>query len=955
MSRLSAELLITAGVEGLPHLDRLIDRIEAAGGETGQLKDAAEALRREWDGLTTKQQAVRLRDLADAANQSAKDVGLLGQRVRAAAEDLDAIAQAKITLGLADDDKVRQQIEDVTAAYRTLKDSGELTGKDLVRAGELHRQKVGELEKQLQKAKPALEDVTRGISKMVASAAGLTAVAKEAIEFEHAMAGVKKVVDGTPEEMAALADTVKELAYELGIVPEAVADIAAQGGQLGVAFADLPEFTRLAGQMAVAFGMTAEESANAAAKISNVFGITLGEMRALGDAINVLGNNTAAKEGEIVAAMQRIGGTAKQFGLAAEQAAALADAFIALGKPPEVAATAINALLTKMQTAPAQSKGFQDALRGLGITAEELAQSIRDNPEQAIIDFLGRLEQLDQQSRAIALTELFGAEYADDISLVAGSLDTLRKAFSLVADKSQTAGAMQKEFEAAMSTTSAKIEQAKITIGNMAKTIGSQLLPVIAGIADAVGGAVNALTSFAGQYPAITQFAAIIGSAKVASVAFNSALSVIGVTAGGAAQSVIAAFTGKAAAIKQATTSLNGFMAALSGLKTAGIVAALGATIALYQALASNVDEVRDSFTAAIATWSDAEIAQTRLNLALSEGVDVQGEYVRHQHGILKQELAAIEQRIAGYEAQKKAAQERFFVDEKAIAAADEAIAAEKKRRESLQETVGKTDELIAKTKAQAEADAQATRNKELAAKGWEKLTSRISEADRAMLAIPEHSQRVIDGLSEIAQSGTESGETLALAFREAVRQVETAEALEAVKNQLHELAKAGQINGVVFEQLSAIISSRFTELPPVLSEGTIALKQLGLDAQQVQTGIGKAAQDTLEQFAAASKAFGKDADSMARIFAAAARKMSSPEEFAALQQALTQAGIKAGLTAQDIRKIGDAAPQAANAVTAAFAKIGVDVDAVNQGISASAHRAFDGFIAASTAAKDVD
>ena len=32
MSRLSAELLITAGVEGLPHLDALIQRIEDAGG-----------------------------------------------------------------------------------------------------------------------------------------------------------------------------------------------------------------------------------------------------------------------------------------------------------------------------------------------------------------------------------------------------------------------------------------------------------------------------------------------------------------------------------------------------------------------------------------------------------------------------------------------------------------------------------------------------------------------------------------------------------------------------------------------------------------------------------------------------------------------------------------------------------------------------------------------------------
>ena len=96
MTRLSAELLITAGVEGLPHLDALIQRIEDAGGDTDQLRDATAQLRREWDNLDSAQQASRLRDLAEAANQGAQDVGILGQRVREARDELDAISRAKI-------------------------------------------------------------------------------------------------------------------------------------------------------------------------------------------------------------------------------------------------------------------------------------------------------------------------------------------------------------------------------------------------------------------------------------------------------------------------------------------------------------------------------------------------------------------------------------------------------------------------------------------------------------------------------------------------------------------------------------------------------------------------------------------------------------------------------------------------------------------------------------------
>ena len=279
--------------------------------------------------------------------------------------------------------------------------------------------------------------------------------------------------------MARLSSQVKELAIELGMVPESVAEITAAGGRLGVAFEDLPEFTRLAGQMAVAFDMTAESAGDSAAKLANVFQIPLSEVRALGDAINTLGNNTAAKESEIVEALTRIGGSAKQFGLATEQTAALSAAFIALGKSPETASTAINALLNRLQTGGQGVSGFAEGLEDLGLSANRLADNIRANPQAALREFLGSLEKLDNQQRAITLTKLFGQEYADDISLMVGSLAEYDRQLGLVGDKTKTAGAMQNEFASQMDTTEKKLEQARIAIGNLAKELGSQLLPVV--------------------------------------------------------------------------------------------------------------------------------------------------------------------------------------------------------------------------------------------------------------------------------------------------------------------------------------------------------------------------------------------------------------------------------------------------------------------------------------------
>ena len=950
---MATELNVALQIDARANIDALqktIDELKAAGGSTEDLERQLQALTAELNRLEQEAQANGLESVSEDAQKLRDQLNATS----AEAEKLRKITEAKITLGLANDDEVKKQIEEVGEAYRLLQEEGGLTQEELAKAAEHHREKVEELENSLKRAKPTLNDVALGIGKVVGATAGLAAVSKSAIEFETAMAGVKKVVDGTPEQMARLSDQVKDLAYELGKTPEAVAEIAAMGGQLGIAFDRLPEFTRLAGQMSVAFGMTAEQAAEAAAKISNVFGITLEEMRGLGDAINVLGNNTAAKEAEITAAMLRIGGTAKQFGLAAEQAAALADAFIALGKPPEVAATAINALLTKLQTAPAQGKEFQKALDGLGISANELARNIRENPERAIVDFLGKLEQMDKQSRSIALTKLFGAEYADDISLAAGSLDTLRKAFGLVADKAQTAGAMQREFEAAMNTTGAKIEQAKIALENIVKTIGAQLLPVIGTVADGIGGASVALNKFANDFPLVTQLATYLVSAKVAAMGVNGALGVMGTSMSEVMTGVVASATRAGAAF----TSLGGLVAALktglAGLaRVAWLPAGIGAAVALYQALKSEVDAVNKAQQEAMKTWADAAIAQNRLNMAVAAGADVQGDYVQEQQRLLRDELAAINQRIAGYQEQKKAAESRFFVDEKAAMAADKAIAAEEKRRASIEQTVNATQEAIDKAKAEAEATEKAARAKELSAQGWDKLTSRMDAANRKMQEIPENSQRVIEGLDNIIKSGQQSAASLELAFRQAIDRVETVEALREVQDKLTDLSRSGLDVKINFEALADAMKARSKELPKPLDDAAYALKALGLEVEQVQGGIGKAAAQTLKDFGEAAVRFGTDADKMRTIFQAALKNMHSPEEVQALIASLRKVGEQAGLTKAEIEAIARSAETSASKTAQAFAKIGVDISAVSKGISSNARQSFDGFVEAVKAAKE--
>ena len=359
--------------------------------------------------------------------------------------------------------------------------------------------------------------VAGGITRVGESMVGaLRAPLNEAINFESAMADVKKVIDfKEPDGLKRLSQRLINMTRVIPITKEGLAAIAAAGGQLGVAEESIPEFVETAAKMATAFDMLPEEAGDAMAKLSNVYNIPISEMARLGDAINHLSDNTAAKAKDIVPLLQRIGGNAKQFGLSAVQAAALGDAFVSMGKKPEVAATAINAMLTKLQTASKQGKKFQAALIEMGLSAEGLEQSVAQDGQGALSGFLEQLGQLDKQTRAGLLTDLFGLEYADDISLLSGNLDQYRKALNLVGAQEKFSGSMEKEFQNRSNTTANRIQLMQQRWAALQQRIGEQLIPVLEKLMDIIGPLMDGIGGWIEKHPKLTSvvvaFTGVIG------------------------------------------------------------------------------------------------------------------------------------------------------------------------------------------------------------------------------------------------------------------------------------------------------------------------------------------------------------------------------------------------------------------------------------------------------------
>ena len=906
---LSAELDNTAKeMRALDELTASLEKSMRGGGTQQQQADLAklraesERLAKSETELTGKLYAARdamsvsgvsVKNLAaEEARLSSESAAATAQldRLTAEAQTLKAIADAKIQLGIDTDDKARQEIQKTKDAYELLKNSGTLSHEELARAAQLQEGKVRELEASLKGVKPSISEIASEVQGLVGKAGGLAFAAKEAMKFETAMAGVKKVAEGTDEQYAKLSDELKKMSAELGISAAEMADLAAAGGQLGIPIEKLSEFTAIASKMSVAFGMTAEEAGNAAATIANVFQLPIGEVEKLGDAINVLGNNTAAREKDIVAAMARIGGTAKQFGLAADEAAALADAFIALGKPPEVAATAINAMLQKLQTAQSQGKGFQAALEGIGTSADEMAANIAANPQQALTDFLHKLEGLDKQSRALMLSQLFGTEYSDDIALLVGSLGEYEKALGLVADKGQVVGAMQKEVANAMSTSEAQINKAKQEIINVAIEVGEKLLPLVSLLASTAGSVASAIGAITEEFPVLTQLATLFAAGAVAVKAYEAAVRLTG-------GAVSASFATQRVGIEATKASILSTTVAARelgiALKSAAAGNGFGNGAAAAGALAQNLKTAASNAGLLFAAF---EVGRG-VGGWLRENTDLAkifGDNLARIPAILDSlfTTGGLDKYHEFFKTEAQIKRELEIADKKAQEAAEKAAAAKKKAAE---------EEAAAVKALQAEYRASATE---------------LSALEHSMAALRADGRETSDFYSELAIK------------------------LENVRTKTAELKAE-------LDKKNVKISADTGELAAAQK----ALEALGLTAEEVTTGMSKKAAEGIANFSRVASQFGNDAEQMSRVFQAALKQMDSKESTDALLAELEKVGKQSGLTAEEIKKIGDTARESTDKVADAFAKLGVDSKAVMTGISSDARQAFADFQTASTEA----
>ena len=393
----------------------------------------------------------------------------------------------------------------ITDSFKKLSSQVKLTTKDIEKFNSI-KEKMESTNLKLDSLKNYRNDFKSSIMDKVALGTTVALPMKLAIDFESSMADVNKVVDfASTEEAKAFEQSILKMTRSIPINASGLAEIVAAGGQLGITKDKLLDFTQVTAKMSTAFDMSTAEAGESSATLMNIFGLSVSGVSDLGDALNHLSDNSASKAKDLVNVLARVGGNSKLLKITAEQTASLASAFLAMGKPAEVTGTAINAIFQKLGTADKQGKKFQDALEQMGLSTQELKENISENAEGAIVDFLKRIQSIEDDEKLGLLSDMFGAEYADDVALLTVGLDNYTSAIGHLADKTKYAGSMNREFEVRSKTTANSMVLFKNGISEVGINIGSVLLPAFNSILKPLIGMTNSLADATTQYPVLTK------------------------------------------------------------------------------------------------------------------------------------------------------------------------------------------------------------------------------------------------------------------------------------------------------------------------------------------------------------------------------------------------------------------------------------------------------------------
>nr|MDT0660868.1 phage tail tape measure protein [Micromonospora sp. DSM 115978] len=485
---------------------------------------------------------------------------------------------------------------------------------------------LARLEAQEAKVEAAMSELGVGMAAVGAAiAAGLVMAARAAIQWESAWTGVAKVVDGTPEQLAALEDELRGLTRVLPQTHEEIAGVAAAAAQLGIAREDLVDFTRVMVDLGVSTNLASEEAAFALSRLMNIMQTAPDDVGRLGAAVVQLGNTSATTEADIVEMALRIAGAGHTVRMSEADVLGWAAALSSAGVQAEAGGSAISRAFIGIDQAVRQGGDKLTTFAQVsGMTVDEFRRAWEMDAAQATARFvegLGRMQaaggDVFSTLQSLGMSEIL---LRDALLRLAGAGDLVSRSLDNANRGWEEQTALLDEAERRYQTTESRMLIARNAINDFAIDVGNVLLPVVGRSADLIGDLAGVLADLPGPIKAVVAVLAVVVAGLL--LVGGTALFVVPqIAAYRAAVETLINSQGRLAASTLAASNAMGrvgsFLAGPWGLAIGAAIVALTAFgVAQAEArgrareLADTLDEQSGAVTRDTAVWVANQLAQ---------------------------------------------------------------------------------------------------------------------------------------------------------------------------------------------------------------------------------------------------------------------------------------------------------------------------------------------------------
>lgn len=391
------------------------------------------------------------------------------------------------------DDKATQaignQLNKAIAKYGTLKSELDATNKKLSEQSS----RWNTLGSHMQRASEKLQTLgqhlaTIGTNMSLYLSAPITAMAGESVkasmDFESAFASVRKTVDGSEADFKKLEKGIRDMAKQMPVSTDAIAEVAAEAGQLGVKKEDILSFTRTMIMMGETSNLSATDAADALARLANITQMPQNEFDRLGNTVVALGNGLAATESDVTNMGLRLAGAGHQIGLTEPQILSFAGALSSVGVDAEAGGTAFSRVFVKIaNSVDSGDKKLKEFAKVAGMSVKDFQKKFKTDAAGALVDFiegLGKMHKAGQNTFQV-LDELGMSDIRvrDALLRASGAGDLFRQSLELGNKAWKENNALTEKANQRYNTSASRLKIAWNRIKDIAITLGDSLVPAL--------------------------------------------------------------------------------------------------------------------------------------------------------------------------------------------------------------------------------------------------------------------------------------------------------------------------------------------------------------------------------------------------------------------------------------------------------------------------------------------